>query len=155
MSLPPGFPDIIRFFHFNYSTHARVCKDNVDVSRAENGVFSIDMTTAYAVSELKKLERAFRVSDNKIVISDSFSFENGGHKITERLVSLIKPEKTSSGVKLGALTVECAFAAPHIEKKTVKNHHGLTETVYTTDFIAVSREKSFTLTLACLFGEKA
>lgn len=63
----------------------------------ENGVFSADISGAYALDELKALKRSFSFTDSTVTLTDKFDYTGDG-EITERLVTLVMPEIIEDGV---------------------------------------------------------
>lgn len=66
-----------------------------DVSYSD-GVFSADISGAYALDELKSLKRSFTFTDQTVTLTDEFDYTGNG-AITERLVTLAMPEMTEEG----------------------------------------------------------
>lgn len=107
------------------------------IIEARGNSFSLDISGAYGLSELTRLERSFEIFDNKIILTDSFDRAN--EKIIERLVSLIKPEIISGDIKIRNMIIKASSAAD-IGAVTVKNHGGKDEFVYTIDYEVSSSE---------------
>jgi len=107
--------------------------DNVSAS---DSTFSMDISNAYPIAELEKLERKFAVSDCGIVVSDLFKFsDEKQHSICERFVSMHKPEITEHGVEIGDFVLSCAHE-PVIKTGTVINHTThQQETLYFIEYI--------------------
>lgn len=148
------------YFHTSSLGHSvpiiddRAQGDGKAVSRAEDGVFSVGISDAYDVPEIQSAERVFKISDSGVTLTDSFLFENGGHKITERLVSPIKPETENGAARIHNLTVRSDFAEPVVTAHSVNNHQGMQETVYTVDFTVTPAEAACELTVTCFFDDK-
>ncbi len=121
------------------------------VPSVENDLFKVDMTDVYRAEGLRNIKRLFSVSDGGVTITDSFLFEKGGHKITERLVSPIKPEITDGAARIRDLTVRSDFAEPQVSAHEVKNHRGYLETIYTIDFTVTLCGCARDLTVDCFF----
>lgn len=66
-----------------------------DVS-CSDGVFSADISGAYALDELRSLKRSFSFTDSTVTLTDEFEYCGDGI-ITERFVTLQKPTVTSEG----------------------------------------------------------
>ncbi len=76
---------------------------NVEYS---NGIFTMDISKAYRCERLKGLTRKFTLTDDSVKLNDTFDCD-GDREITERLVTLIKPEIGKDGVvHIGDVTVE-------------------------------------------------
>ncbi len=67
--------------------------------------FSLDITKAYSLKNLKKAVRRFNVNENKVIITDLFQGEI--KNITERFVTRIKPEIRGSMVIIGQMKIKC------------------------------------------------
>ncbi|MBQ7794474.1 MAG: heparinase II/III family protein, partial [Clostridia bacterium] len=114
-----------------------------NVAATENE-FSMDMAKAYPVDGLEKLERSFRVEDNKVTVRDKYVFtDTKEHKICERFVSMNKPVLTDDGVRLGGFLLKSDHT-PKIAQGTVKHHTTYQpETLYFVEYHGDFRE--FTL----------
>lgn len=123
------------------------------VSEADGGVFSVEMSDVYGAAGLIKALRSFSVTDNGVTITDRFSFDKGGHKIIERLVSPIKPVLRDGGAIINSLTVRSDFSEPLITAHEVKNHDGASETFYTVDFTLFSSDPECAATVICAFTD--
>lgn len=102
--------------------------------KAGDGIFEINMAKAYADDTLSKLVRRFEITDNSVVLEDKFSFtDDKAHDITERFVSVIKPEISDGKVTIGNLTMECD-AVPDIHYEELPSHSAKKNVIYFTDF---------------------
>lgn len=99
--------------------------------KAGNNEFMLDISGAYGSDKLRSLVRSFKISDNKVILRDTLDLS--GEKITERLVSLIKPEGSGGNIKIKDMTIH-SRVIPEVAEVTVKNHEGEDETVYTIDY---------------------
>ena len=61
-----------------------------------DGIFSTDISGAYALDELKSLKRSFSFTDSTVTLTDEFDYCGDGI-ITERIVTLKAPTVTSDG----------------------------------------------------------
>jgi hypothetical protein len=118
--------------------------------------FKLDLSKAYAVPSLEKLERSFELDklQGKLTISDSFVFRESGSAVTERFITQHKPVIVQEGEIRLEVDLEYAQASGANEKhqqlmrydlkqltasiQTVEhqNHEGGTETVYLIDLAA-------------------
>lgn len=106
------------------------------VTESENNVFAADISGAYDVLGLSGLVRSFEVNDSGVIMKDKFTFSDGGaHTITERIVSVIKPEVKDGRVTIGSLTMECADAF-EIKSESLKAHNAKDDVLYIVDFAA-------------------
>lgn len=71
-------------------------------TKFENGIFSTEISGAYACPELHSLKRSFSFTERCVTLCDEFSYTGEGD-IVERIVSLYEPK-----IKDGAITVEDA-----------------------------------------------
>lgn len=63
-----------------------------------NNVFSMDIAPAYGISSVRKINRAFGFTEDTVTLRDEFVIENNENvDITERFVTLIKPDVMSCG----------------------------------------------------------
>lgn len=102
-----------------------------EIIRARGNEFVLDISGAYGISGLKGLKREFKIHADGVTLHDKFNFS--GHKITERLVSLIKPESINGDTKIKGMIIK-SNVAPNIGCVTVKNHSGKNENIYTLDY---------------------
>lgn len=102
-----------------------------EILKADNNTFKLDISGAYDLKQLKSFIREFEIRENKIIMRDVFEFS--GTEITERLVSLIKPQITNGDAKIKNMTIHSAVL-PDIKEKPSKNHEGQYETVYCIDY---------------------
>lgn len=92
-----------------------------DVAASENEL-SMDMAKAYPHASLKMLVRSFKIEGNKIILHDSYGFsDNSAHDICERFVTMIKPEITPDGVRVGSFLLQSEYS-PEIAEGVVKHH---------------------------------
>lgn len=99
-----------------------VCKDNN---------ISVDFAKAYG-GNVKKLVRTFAYYDDIIELNDEFA---GVNRLTERFVTLIKPEETEKGVKVGNVIL-CGSVKPVIQEVFEEKFYvGNPQTVYVIDFV--------------------
>lgn len=68
---------------------------------AEEGHYAFSMENAYEIPGLKSLTREFVCNADGIRLTDDFSFDKVPERVTERFVSLQKPEITAEGVQCG------------------------------------------------------
>ena len=64
--------------------------------KCEDGVFSLEMASAYGLPELKSLKREFEWSKDAVILRDSFVYEGEG-ALVERFVTLYPPKEISPG----------------------------------------------------------
>ncbi|MBQ9116897.1 MAG: heparinase II/III family protein, partial [Clostridia bacterium] len=69
----------------------------------ENGVFSLDIAKAYPCEGLSSVKRSFSFTDTSVTLTDVFEYSGEG-EITERIVTLLKPELTEPG----KIKIDCA-----------------------------------------------
>ena len=92
-----------------------------NVSASAEG-FCMNMAKAYPHATLKRLERSFKIEQNKVTLYDIYEFSDScEHSVCERFVSLIKPEISADGVKIGRFLLKCEHT-PVIAQGAVKNH---------------------------------
>ena len=60
----------------------------------ENGVFSMNIAGAYKCEGLERIDRSFSFTDDTVTLTDSFGY-TGEEQITDRIVTLLKAEKTA------------------------------------------------------------
>ena len=115
-------------------------------TKYENGVFSMNIATAYKCDGLEAINRKFSFTEESVTLSDSFTY-NGNGKITERLVTLLVPEITEPGtVKIEDVTVkynpEKCVCTIDSEPKNER------ETCYFIDFALNKDEKEFSVEIS-------
>lgn len=105
------------------------CAENVI---ANENIFVMDIDGAYDDLGVK-ITRKFDIKENSIILTDEYKcddFEN--HKITERFISVIKPELLQDGVKIGDVFIKTSNAV-NIEKLVENNHQLEPMDIYTLD----------------------
>ncbi len=75
--------------------------------RAENytfepGYFAFDMAKAYGDDAVKSVKREFKTTEDCVTVTDTFDCDS---KITDRIISLIKPEISEGSVKIESAEV--------------------------------------------------
>lgn len=108
-------------------------KYKAEIIKAENDEFILDISRAYNIEELMVFNRSFKITDNKIIMHDSYVFSDLSHEIVERLVSPTEPKLFNGDIKIGSLIIKSKIK-PCIKKYTVKNHLGADEAVYTINY---------------------
>ena len=107
-----------------------------NVIKSGGGKFEADISGAYDIEELKELKRSFTVYDGGVLMEDSFTFSGSAeHKITERFVSVKKPEASGGAVRIGNMVIECE-ADFEIKSEELKSHGGRSDTLYFIDYAA-------------------
>jgi hypothetical protein len=129
-------------------------------SSSTNDAFKLDLTQAYAVPSLEKLERLFEFDklQGKLTLTDSFEFRESGSAVTERFVTQQRPVIVRDGeIRLEAepedtyeldgrvagsatshqqwLRYDAAQWTASIQTVEHQNHEGETEIVYLIDLI--------------------
>ena len=97
---------------------------------ASESIFRLDMEAAYK-TDINKLTRSFELKENSVVLTDEF---DEGCNVTERFVSVIKPEIAADGVKIGDVLLK-TDAKPVIEVRSINDHSQTPMDVYTIDFL--------------------
>ena len=110
-----------------------------DVIESGNNRFYIEMSGAYEIDGLTGLRREFDVRDNSVTLCDKFTFLVGSHSVTERLISMVRPEKENKAVKLGEMTINANCEA-QLSEKEIKGHRGELVTLYIMDFALKGKE---------------
>ena len=97
----------------------------------ENGKFSMDIAKAYGDERIKSVKRVFIASEDEVKVKDTFDVSDGV-TVTERLVSLYKPEVLESSVKIdsGEVFFDKALCDVTITEKVTSKKF----TVYLIDF---------------------
>ena len=111
----------------------------------DKGLFRLDLTKAYSDSNLKRFIRSFLFESGKAVtltVSDKFLFQKAPDSITERFISLYKPESAGQGmvrlegqqgyilIHFNPSVMTCKFLTAEY-----KDHRSKTVTVQVIDFI--------------------
>lgn len=109
-----------------------------DVLKHSDNVFSIEFSDGYKHENLIKLVRNFEISDVCIKISDFYTFnDNKPHNITERFVSVIKPEMRGSSVAVGDSVLKSEHT-PKITQQQLNDHNGKADMLYFIDYENIS-----------------
>ena len=112
-----------------------------ELLKAGDGIFELNIAKAYAADNLSELIRRFEITDNSVILEDKFSFtDNKKHDITERFVSVIKPEIRNGKAVIGNLTLECAYT-PEIYSEELPSHNTKKNVLYFIDFKSDSHFK--------------
>lgn len=104
------------------------CGKVISVSENE---FSLEIQDAYEV-KLEKIERTFSLGENLIQLTDIFK-DSKTHDVTERFISVIEPEVTYNGVKIGNLEIK-AKGLKQIKKEVLTKYKENDFEVYLVDF---------------------
>lgn len=104
------------------------CGKVISVSENE---FSLEIQDAYEV-KLEKIERTFSLGENLIQLTDIFK-DAKTHDVTERFISVIEPEVTYNGVKIGNLEIK-ANGFKQIKKEVLTKYKENDFEVYLVDF---------------------
>ena len=104
-----------------------------EVIKASGNSFCIEMSQAYDIAELTALRREFEIKENSVVLCDKFCFSDNAHDVTERFISVIKPENSHEGVKIGSMLIRTDSPAV-ISEQVVNSHFGEKKILYIIDF---------------------
>lgn len=98
--------------------------------------FSFDMQNAYDTDIINRLNRRFEISDNGVVLTDTYSFNTVPRSVTERFISPFAPEVSDNIVKIGKTVInfdsnqfECA-----VSSEIYSDHSCRPATAYIIDF---------------------
>ncbi len=75
-----------------------------DDVKYENGIFSFEMAGAYGDESVKSIKRAFSFTDSTVTLADEFDY-TGDEKISERIISIVKPELSDGKVLCDGLSI--------------------------------------------------
>ena len=118
------------------------------LTKTEEGI-SIDLTHAYDIQNAESIKRDFTFTETEITMTDTYAFSSPT-QVTERFVSMIKPEITENGVKLGNMTLATGGLVPTVSED-IHYHHEIgpaPSTVYLIDF-DLDAEKNTAFTVTC------
>ena len=132
-----GYHENARYTFFNPSAFSHnipffdgigqdgVRRDNVYLNvNEDNSVVSMDFTNGYGQDYLKKAERTFTLSDDKIALCDKFILTKES-VITERFVSVIEPKIVGNKVIIEDTVLECKEGIiPNISIHEAETHIG-------------------------------
>ena len=114
----------------------------------QNGILTLEMSHAYAISELLSLQRQFSFQENGVTLWDKFSFRNAPLSVIERFITQVCPEEEGSSLRIGQALLTCGAAwAPVVTPAVWANHIGQNETVYLIDFLAKKPTDTFQLSI--------
>ena len=105
----------------------------------EKGVFTMDIAGAYKSDKVKSLVRSFSMYDDRVELTDTVD-ALPKTRITERLVSYVKPEFVKDGEILVGEAKITYFGNCHFELNTEDAAEG---TCYLMDFTLAEGEKTF------------
>ncbi len=101
--------------------------------------FTMEIQDAYD-TDIRKITRSFQMCDNGIIMCDIFDDDKlAEHCITERFVSVVKPELTEAGIRIGNAIVK-AGGFTRITEEIIKDHAAQDFAVYLIDY-SVSTHK--------------
>ncbi len=103
-----------------------------DVSATAHS-FTLDIKNAYK-TDIDKIKRSFELTESIVILTDEYVCRDfAEHKITERFISVIKPEKVPDGVKIGDVMIKTS-ADVEIGKVVENDHNAKPMDIYTLDF---------------------
>ena len=97
---------------------------------ASEDMFKLDIEGAYE-GDINRITRTFELKENSIVLTDEF---DGVKSITERFVSVVKPEIVVSGVRIGDVLLK-TDAQAKVDVRTISDHSQMPIDVYIVDFL--------------------
>ena len=97
---------------------------------ASEDIFRLDIEGAYE-GDINRITRTFELKENSIVLTDEF---DGVKSITERFVSVVKPEIVVSGVRIGDVLLK-TDAQAKVDVRTISDHSQMPIDVYIVDFL--------------------
>lgn len=81
-------------------------QDHAGTTSFEDGVFTVEFGSAYAIESLTELTRRFSFREDGVDVCDTFAFQNEKLPIIERFVSRVPVEITEAGVVTGGLILK-------------------------------------------------
>ena len=103
-----------------------------EITKHDGETFSQIIKNAYDVPV--EIGRSFKLTDSSVKLSDNFVFsDNAQHSVTERFISLIKPEISDGKVTFGGITLK-SDSVPTIKSEDIKGHHSEDITVWLIDY---------------------
>ncbi len=122
-------------------------KDFYGSMQWSDGKLTMDMTHAYDAPELSFLKREFQFTETSVVLTDRFHLQG---ELTERVVTLLKPEETKRGIQIGGMCL-CYDREKYrtaISQHEHFLHDGGKTVVYAVDFVPAANDwESFVLTM--------
>lgn len=95
--------------------------------------FALDIKNAYK-TDIDKIKRSFELTESTVILTDEYVCGDfSAHKITERFIAVIKPEKVPGGVKIGDVTIKTSADAK-VGKVVENDHNAKPMEIYTLDF---------------------
>lgn len=98
-------------------------------TKYENEILTVEFAAAYDIPELKKCERKFSFTNDKITVTDNFDYS--GKTIVDRIVTLIKPEISGETVTVEDVTIHFDSSKADVAINTDLHNK---ETAYLIDF---------------------
>lgn len=111
-----------------------------NVREVNDTTFAFELQNAYE-TDISKITRTFEMRDTGITLTDVYE-EIEGHELTERFISVVKPELMDSKVRIGDVILSTA-TLPEIKKEVLRNHKGIEEELWFIDYKVT--DKIFTL----------
>lgn len=114
-------------------------------AKYEDGVFSMDISGAYGLDELRSFKRNFSFDEDMLIITDEVSFA-GDCTVTERFVATAEPIIENGCIILGdtVMTYDKVFGNPTV-KKDINEKDG--EEIYFIDFVLPRGTKLFKISV--------
>jgi hypothetical protein len=78
---------------------------NTETVTVNDDTFSLNFENAYQKGLIKKANRTFKLSEDGVILTDTFEYSKENQVITERLVTRTKPEIKESEVDLGSAKI--------------------------------------------------
>ena len=156
-----GYHENPRYTFFNPSAYSHnipffdgvgqdgVRRDNVYLNvNEDSSVVSMDFTNGYGQEYLKKAERTFTLSEDKILLCDKFTLTKES-EITERFVSVIEPKIIDGKVIIEDVSLECKEGIiPKISIHETETHiGGIIYNAYLIDYILPTGVCEFNLSI--------
>ncbi len=112
---------------------------------AKDGVFSCEIAGAYDNCGLSSLTRKLTINNNIFELNDRYIFDNNSqNKVTERFVTMHKPEQTGNIIKILGYTLEYnPKCTPVISEDKLTDHFGTERIMYFIDFNLVNPDNFY------------
>ena len=94
------------------------------------------MKDAYGIKELTSLVRTFQLSDSSVKLTDKFVFDGAPLSVTERFISIFKPQLPDGAVCVGDVKIcyDADKCKVSIKEEQYKTHKAGPATAYCIDF---------------------
>lgn len=119
------------------------------VTQESDSLLELEMKDAYELAQLTGLRRKFELTDDAVILTDTFQFAEAPLPVTERFVTLTEPVVNEGSIKIGGLTLlyDSSICTASVTEEVYSNHQAIPTTAYCIDFVLRDPSVPFTARL--------